>query len=85
MTLSKPGFWDRGHVSRNINATCCKGAPEGSILEIESKVQSIGSRLGIISCVIRIKGTDTIVTFGTHDKAVVANKAIPFTKEKSKL
>lgn len=51
--LSHPGFWDSGHVSRNLNCTYLRPIPEGGKIWIESEVVHLGRKMGLTRGVIK--------------------------------
>ncbi|KAF2131968.1 glycoside hydrolase family 43 protein [Dothidotthia symphoricarpi CBS 119687] len=51
---SREGFWDTGHVSRNLNCTYLRPAPEGATVFVESRVVHLGKRMGLTTGVMRL-------------------------------
>lgn len=52
----REGFWDTGHVSRTLNCTYLRPAPEGSVVEVESEIVHLGRRMGLTKGVMKVDG-----------------------------
>ena len=69
--VSTEGFWDMGHVSRTINCTYLRPAPEGTTLLVESEVVHLGKNLAQLKGVMRRKEDGTVCYTCEHGKAKV--------------
>lgn len=72
---SKDGFWDTGHVSRTLNCTYLRPAPEGAKISIESEVVHLGKRMGLTRGVIKTEDGKVCYTC-EHGKASVGNSSL---------
>ncbi|KAF2741904.1 Thioesterase/thiol ester dehydrase-isomerase [Sporormia fimetaria CBS 119925] len=72
---SRDGFWDTGHVSRTLNCTYLRPAPEGSKIFVESEVVHLGKRMGLIKGVIKTEDGKTCYTC-EHGKAAVGGATL---------
>jgi uncharacterized protein (TIGR00369 family) len=68
--VSSEGFWDSGHVSRTLNCTYLRPAPEGTKIYIECEVLHLGKRMGQLRGLIRTEDGKVCYTC-EHGKAVV--------------
>ncbi|KAF2671340.1 hypothetical protein BT63DRAFT_423551 [Microthyrium microscopicum] len=83
---AREGFWDSGHVSRNLNCTYIRPAPEGSEVLVESDVIHLGKTMCVLSGVMRMKDTGKICYVCEHGKVKVDGYKLPENdKEASKL
>lgn len=67
---AKDGFWDTGHVSRNLNCTYLRPAADGSKVYVESQVVHLGKRMGLVTGVIKTEDGKVCYTC-EHGKAAV--------------
>lgn len=72
--IQRPGFWDSGHVSRVINCTYLRPAPEGSVILIENEVVHLGSRLGMLKGRMIRKSDGKVCYTCEHQKATTEFK-----------
>ncbi|KAF1841419.1 Thioesterase/thiol ester dehydrase-isomerase [Cucurbitaria berberidis CBS 394.84] len=74
---SRPGFWDTGHVSRNLNCTYLRPAPEGAKVFVESWVVHLGKRMGHTMATMRLDAEDGKVCYTCeHGKASVGSSSL---------
>jgi acyl-coenzyme A thioesterase 13 len=73
--VSKDGFWDTGQVSRTLNCTYLRPAPEGTKIWIESEVVHLGKRLGHTRGLIRTADGKVCYTC-EHGKASVGASSL---------
>ncbi|OAL57058.1 Thioesterase/thiol ester dehydrase-isomerase [Pyrenochaeta sp. DS3sAY3a] len=74
---SKEGFWDTGHVSRSLNCTYLRPAPEGSTVYVESWVVHLGKRMGSTMGVMRVGAPDGKICYTCeHGKASVGSSSL---------
>jgi acyl-coenzyme A thioesterase 13 len=72
---AKEGFWDTGHVSRDLNCRYLRPVPAGQKIWIESEVVHLGKRLASLTG--RIKNEDGKVCYiCDHQKAAVGASAL---------
>ena len=67
LIMRRPG-WVLKTKTKCFSATLCTDVVVGTEIVIESTVEHIDENYCILKCVIRVKGQDTLVAFGTHDK-----------------
>ncbi|KAF2704059.1 Thioesterase/thiol ester dehydrase-isomerase [Pleomassaria siparia CBS 279.74] len=72
---SKEGFWDTGHVSRTLNCTYLRPAPQGAKVTVESQVVHLGRRLGMTTGVIKTEDGKVCYTC-EHGKAAVGGASL---------
>jgi acyl-coenzyme A thioesterase 13 len=65
----RDGFWDTGHVTRTLNCTYLRPAPEGTTLLIESEIVHLGKQLGQLKGVMRRKEDGAVCYTCEHGKA----------------
>jgi acyl-coenzyme A thioesterase 13 len=53
--VAREGFWDMGHVSRTLNCTYLRPAPEGAKMFVESEVVHLGKRMAHTKGVMRLE------------------------------
>ena len=82
--LAREDFWDTGHVSRTLNCTYLRPAPEGSELLVESEVIHLGRRLGMLRGRMRDKKTGKVCYVCEHGKAAVEHMVKPVEEEAEK-
>ena len=71
LTLSpraREDFWDTGHVSRTLNCTYLRPAPEGSELLVESEVVHLGRNQALLKGVMRRKDDGKVCYTCEHGK-----------------
>jgi uncharacterized protein (TIGR00369 family) len=69
--VAREGFWDTGHVSRTLNCTYLRPAPEGSELLVECETVHLGKSLAHLKGVIRRKSDGAVCYTCEHGKAKV--------------
>jgi acyl-coenzyme A thioesterase 13 len=69
--IARDGFWDTGHVSRTINCTYMRPAPEGTELVIENEVTHVGKTMAQLKGVMRRKDNGKICYTCEHGKVKV--------------
>jgi uncharacterized protein (TIGR00369 family) len=69
--VAREGFWDTGHVSRTLNCTYLRPAPEGSELLVECETVHLGKSLAHLKGVIRRKSDGSVCYTCEHGKAKV--------------
>ena len=74
---AREGFWDTGHVSRTLNCTYLRPAPEGTELLVESEVVHLGKSQAALKGVMRRKDDGKICYTCEHGKAKVAGMVLP--------
>jgi acyl-coenzyme A thioesterase 13 len=70
-TVAREGFWDQGHVSRTLNCSYVRPAPEGTELVIETEVVSLGKSLAMLRGTMRRKDNGKICYTCEHHKVKV--------------
>ena len=68
------GFWLNGGVSRTLEVTYLRPAPEGTELLCEVEVMSTGKSLSFHRGVMKRADNGAIISVGKHDKAAVMTK-----------
>jgi acyl-coenzyme A thioesterase 13 len=68
------GFWLNGGVSRTLEVTYLRPAPEGTELLCEVEVMSTGKSLSFHRGVMKRADNGAIISVGKHDKAAVTTK-----------
>lgn len=71
-TVSKPGFLDKGHVSRTITMSYLRPVPMGVKTRISCRIVAAGRNLANLSGEIRSPDGKVLVTC-IHDKAVFSS------------
>jgi len=71
VVASREGFWDRGHVSRTLNCTYVRPAPEGTELIVECEIVHLGSSLAQLSGTMRRKDNGKVCYTCEHGKVKV--------------
>ncbi|KAL4778345.1 HotDog domain-containing protein, partial [Aspergillus varians] len=67
--VSKPGFFQRGGVSRHLDVTYLRPVPAGTKVRLVSKVVNIGKRLALLrSEIVRVDNGEVCMV-SDHDKA----------------
>lgn len=74
MGIGKKDFWINGGVSRCLNVTYLRPAPEGTELEMETEVVTAGKSLAMLRGVIRRASDGAPISTCEHNKAAVASK-----------
>jgi acyl-coenzyme A thioesterase 13 len=67
--LSKPGYLDKGHVSRTLTTTYLRPVPMGAKVKVECHAVAIGRSMANLSGVIKTMDGKVCVTC-VHDKVV---------------
>jgi uncharacterized protein (TIGR00369 family) len=73
--VSRDGFWDTGHVSRTLNCTYLRPAPEGAKIFVECEVVHLGKRMGLTKGVIKTEDGKVCYTC-EHGKASVGGPTL---------
>jgi uncharacterized protein (TIGR00369 family) len=73
--VSREGFWDTGHVSRTLNCTYLRPAPEGAKIFVECEVVHLGKRMALTKGVIKTEDGKVCYTC-EHGKAAVGGPSI---------
>ena len=75
--ISRDGFWDTGHVSRNLNCTYLRPAAEGTKVYVISEVVHLGKRQGLTKGEIRLETEDGKIAYTCeHGKAAVGQSSL---------
>ena len=69
--VAREGFWDTGHVSRTLNCTYLRPAPEGSELLVECEVVHLGKTMAELKGVMRRKEDGKVCYVCEHGKVKV--------------
>ncbi|KAF2399524.1 Thioesterase/thiol ester dehydrase-isomerase [Trichodelitschia bisporula] len=69
--VAREGYWDTGHVSRTLNCSYMRPAPEGTTVVVESEVVHLGKSLGMLRGVMRRKDDGAVCYSCEHHKAKV--------------
>lgn len=69
--IAKPGFWAFAGVSRTLNVTYLRPAPEGTKLIIESEVVHAGKRLCALKGVMKRESDGAVIAICEHGKASI--------------
>ena len=72
--VSREGFWDKGHVSRTLNCTYLRPAPEGTVVLVESEIVHLGKSMGLMKGSMRRKSDGKVCYTCEHGKAQVVFK-----------
>ncbi|GAB7364916.1 hypothetical protein MBLNU230_g5706t1 [Neophaeotheca triangularis] len=72
--IATPEFWMNGGVSRTLNVSYLRPAPEGETLECECEVVHAGKALALIRGVFRRVSDGAVVSTCEHHKAAVVKK-----------
>lgn len=72
--VARKGFWDIGHVTRTLNCSYLRPAPEGIELLIECEVVHLGKRIGMLKGVMRRKDDGAVCYTCEHQKALAEFK-----------
>ncbi|KAF1365739.1 Thioesterase/thiol ester dehydrase-isomerase [Lizonia empirigonia] len=75
--VSHDGFWDTGHVSRNLNCTYLRPAAEGTKVFVIGEVVHLGKRQGLTKGEIRLEAEDGKIAYTCeHGKAAVGQSSL---------
>ncbi|KAK3671880.1 hypothetical protein LTR78_008246 [Recurvomyces mirabilis] len=74
MSIGKPGFWLNGGVSRTLNVTYLRPAPEGDDLIMECEIVSMGKSLALLKARLKRESDGALISTCDHDKAFVPTK-----------
>ncbi|KAF2430266.1 Thioesterase/thiol ester dehydrase-isomerase [Tothia fuscella] len=69
--IAREGFWDTGHVSRTLNCTYLRPAPEGTVVLVESEIVHLGKSLAQLTGKIRKEDDGKVCYTCEHGKAKV--------------
>ena len=72
--VMREGFWDSGHVTRTLNCSYLRPAPEGTELLIECEIVHLGKRMGMIKGVMKRKDNGALCSTCEHHKTLVEFK-----------
>lgn len=70
--IGQPGGWITPGVSRSLNVTYLRPAPEGTICLCECEVMAVGKGLALMRGVIRREDDGRVISTSEHDKAFIA-------------
>jgi uncharacterized protein (TIGR00369 family) len=68
-------FWLNAGVSRSLNVTYLRPAPEGILVECDVEVMHAGKSLSLLRGIMRRQDDGKLISTCEHDKAAVAVKA----------
>lgn len=75
--ISHDGFWDTGHVSRNLNCTYLRPAAEGTKVYVIGEVVHLGKRQGLTKGEIRLETEDGKIAYTCeHGKAALGSSSL---------
>lgn len=75
--ISRDGFWDTGHVSRNLNCTYLRPAAEGTKVYVIAEVVHLGKRQGLTKGEIRLESEDGKIAYTCeHQKAALGSSSL---------
>ncbi|KAK2881771.1 hypothetical protein FQN49_000438 [Arthroderma sp. PD_2] len=69
LLLGTGGYFSMGGVSRSLNMTFLRPAPEGTEISINCELIHAGKRLALLKADIRRTDTGQVLVLGDHDKA----------------
>ncbi|KAF3482928.1 thioesterase [Arthroderma uncinatum] len=69
LLLGMGGHFSMGGVSRSLNMTFLRPAPEGTEISINCELVQAGKRLALLKADIRRTDTNQVLVLGDHDKA----------------
>ena len=72
--IGKEGFWLNGGVTRNINVTCLRPAPEGEDLLLVCEVVQMGKSLALLHGSMKREKDGVLISTCEHNKAAVPTK-----------
>ncbi|KAK3066247.1 hypothetical protein LTR53_017487 [Teratosphaeriaceae sp. CCFEE 6253] len=72
--IGTPDFWMNGGVTRSLNVTCLRPAPEGEVLLLEAEVVQMGKTLALLHGTLRRERDGVLVSTCEHNKAAVPSK-----------
>ena len=74
VAISRDGFWDTGHVSRNLNCTYLRPAAEGTKVYVISEVVHLGKRQGLTKGEMRMETEDGKIAYTCeHQKTALGS------------
>ncbi|KAF2835438.1 hypothetical protein M501DRAFT_988961 [Patellaria atrata CBS 101060] len=69
--VTREGFWDTGHVTRSLNCTYLRAAPEGTRLVVECELVSIGKRTALLRGIMKREDDGKICFTCDHDRVAI--------------
>ena len=66
--MARPGFWSYLGVSRTLNVTYLRPAPEGSTVLVECEIVGVGKRLCTVRGTMRRVEDGTVLMVCEHGK-----------------
>lgn len=73
-SIGKRDFWINGGVSRTLNVTYLRPAPEGEDLLLDCEIVHTGKKLALLRGVIKRESDGAVISTCDHDKAAVPTK-----------
>jgi acyl-coenzyme A thioesterase 13 len=73
---AREGFWDVSHVSRTLNTTYLRPAPEGIVLLVESETVHLGKSMGMIKSVMKRKSDGAVCYTCEHGKVSIGDSKL---------
>jgi len=72
--ISKPDSWLNGGVTRTINVTCLRPAPEGEDILLECEIIQMGKSLALLHGIMKREKDGVLISTCEHNKAAVPSK-----------
>lgn len=72
--IGKQDFWLNGGVSRTLNVSYLRPAPEGEDLLLECEVVHMGKTLALLRAVLKRESDGAVISTCEHNKAAVPTK-----------
>lgn len=69
MAVAKPGVFQYGGVSRNLDVRYLRPLPIGTEIRVVCEVTQVGRRLSLVKAEIRRVDDDVLCVVSEHDKA----------------
>ena len=66
--IQKPGFWERMGITRSLNCTYLRPAPEGEMLRLECEIVHAGKSLCALKAVLKTDKDGKVCTTCEHNK-----------------
>ena len=74
LSLGSTDFWINAGVSRTLNVTFLRPAPEGEACLLECEIVSMGKSLSLLHGAIKREKDGVLISTCVHDKAAVPSK-----------
>lgn len=74
LAIGTRNFWINGGVSRSLNVTFLRPAPEGEDCLMECEVVNMGKSLALLHGVLKREKDGVVLSTCAHDKAAVLTK-----------